>query len=336
MSIFKRNREVRLIPTKVQSVHTFSAETIPDGVKMINAQSQWNAGNEGEGVVVAIIDTGVDYNHPDLKDNIIGGKDFTGKGDYMDGHGHGTHVAGTIAATNTGEGIVGVAPKAKILALKALKDDGTGDMNWTISAIRFAVKQKVNVINMSLGGQHSYALRKAVQEAVAAGIVIVAAAGNEGDGDEATEELSYPGAYPEVMEVGAVDFSGMLAEFSNTNSEVDILAPGVDVFSTYPNGKYARMSGTSMATPHMTGAVALLKSIAIADYTKGTHILDLTVEEPVEPPKEDPVPEPEPEPEPVPIPSPAPETEPTPVPPPVKPISPLLLFRLILLLLRKK
>jgi len=340
MPFFKKNRDVRLIPVKVKSVHTFPAETIPDGVKMINAQSQWDKGNEGEGVVVAIIDTGIDYNHPDLKDNIIGGKDFTGKGDYMDGHGHGTHVAGTIAATNTGSGIVGVAPKAKILALKALSDDGTGDMNWTISAIRYAVKQKVHVINMSLGGQHSYSLRKAVQEAVAAGITVVAAAGNEGDGDEATEELSYPGAYPEVIEVGAVDFSGMLAEFSNTNSEVDILAPGVNIFSTYPNGKYARMDGTSMATPHMTGAVALLKSIAIADYTKGTHILDLTVEEPVEPPKEEPIllPEPEPEPdlEPVPVPTPTPELEPTPTPPPVKPISPLLLLRLIWLILRKK
>lgn len=334
MSIFKKSRDTQLIPNKVTSVHTFTGETIPDGIKMINAQDQWDRGNQGEGVVVAIIDTGVDYNHPDLQENIIGGRDFTGKGDYMDGHGHGTHVAGTIAAANNSSGIVGVAPKAKILALKALKDDGTGDMNWTISAIRFAVKQKVDVINMSLGGQHSYALRKAVQEAVSAGIIIVAAAGNEGDGDEGTEELSYPGAYPEVIEVGAVDFGGILAEFSNTNKEVDILAPGVDVFSTYPNGKYARMSGTSMATPHMTGAVALLKSIAIADYTKGTHILNLAVEEPVEPPKEDPVPEPDLEP--VPIPTPAPETEPTPIPPPVKPISPLLLLRLILLLLRKK
>lgn len=272
------NRNVYVIPHKVRAVHTESSEFIPDGVKMVHAQSQWGRGNEGEGVVVAIIDTGVDYNHPDLKDNILGGKDFTGKGTYMDGNGHGTHVAGTIAAADNGSGIVGVAPKAKILALKALDDDGSGDMSTVVAAINYAITQKVHVINMSLGGAHSNALHKAVQAAVKAGIIVCAASGNEGDGDPNTEELSYPGAYPEVLEVGAVDYSGRLAYFSNTNKEVDVLAPGVNVYSTYPGGKYAYLDGTSMATPHMSGAAALLLSNNPDDYKNGSDILDLSKE----------------------------------------------------------
>jgi major intracellular serine protease len=102
-----KSDKARLHPHKVHTVSVNPAEYIPEGVQMIHAPEQWDQGNQGQDVIVAIIDTGVDYNHPDLKDNIIGGKDFTGKGDYMDGNGHGTHVAGTIAANNSGTGIVG-------------------------------------------------------------------------------------------------------------------------------------------------------------------------------------------------------------------------------------
>ena len=276
MSTFQDNREVRLIPAKVQKVAATSSEYVPEGLRMINAPIQWDRGNEGEGVTIAIIDTGVDYTHPDLKDNIIGGKDFTGKGDYMDGHGHGTHVAGTIAATNTGIGIVGIAPKSKILALKALDDSGGGEIEWMIAALRYAISRKVDIINMSLGGPDTQELREIIVEAVTQGIIIVAAAGNEGDGDINTDEFSYPGAYPEVIQVGAVDYNGTLAYFSNTNSEVDILAPGVRVLSTFLNHQYARMDGTSMAAPHVSGAVALIRSNDIRDYKVTTDILDLT------------------------------------------------------------
>ena len=262
---------------RVESIHTGVAEYIPDGINMIHAPEQWAKGNEGEGIVIAIIDTGVDYNHPDLKDNIIGGKDFTGKGDFMDGNGHGTHVAGTICATNSGSGIVGVAPKAKILALKALDDEGSGSFTWITFAIQYATEQKVNVISMSLGGEVDYPpMHEAIKEAKKAGIIVVCAAGNEGDGNTNTEEFSFPGAYPEVIEVGAVDFQKNLAPFSNTNHEVDILAPGVQILSTYPGGGYAKLSGTSMATPHVAGAVALLKSSNIENYKNGDQCLDVT------------------------------------------------------------
>jgi major intracellular serine protease len=338
MSRIEDHKDVRLIPYKVQSVSSNSKELIPDGLKMINVQSQWDKGLYGQGVVVAVIDTGVDYYHSDLMGQVLGGKDFTGKGDYMDGNGHGTHVAGTIAASNKGTGILGVAPEAKILALKALDDNGEGYMSWTVDAIRYAITQQVDVINMSLGGPHTPDLQRAVREAVAAGIIVVAAAGNEGDGNESTEELSYPGAYTEVIQVGAVDYNGALAYFSNTNKEVDILAPGVEILSTYPGGKYARLDGTSMATPHVAGAAALIKSALSEDYKRDTDILDL-YEEPVVP---EPAPEPvgEPEPEPVEqVPSPNEEEPPTgrkkpELEPGTDPV--LFLFRLILFLLGKR
>jgi major intracellular serine protease len=142
----------QLMPYKVQSVHQLAKEYLPDGIKMTKAENLWVRANQGEGIVVATIDTGVLYTHPDLKDQIIGGKDFTGKGDFLDGNGHGTHVAGTILADDTGHGIVGMAPKAKLLALKALGDDGSGSMEWTVNALRYAIDQKVDIINMSLGG----------------------------------------------------------------------------------------------------------------------------------------------------------------------------------------
>lgn len=186
-----------------------------------------------------------------------------------------THVCGTIAAANNGSGIVGVAPDAKILALKALDDNGAGDMSNVIAAIKYATDYGVDIISMSLGGPGSPALHRAVKDAVAKGIILVCAAGNEGDGDPNTEEFSYPGAYAEVIEVGAIDFNGKLAYFSNTNREVDILAPGVGILSTYPNGQYAKLDGTSMATPHMTGAVALLRSKNVADYTHGDFVLNV-------------------------------------------------------------
>ena len=270
----------RLQPYKIQSVQPIANEYVPDGIRMAQAQSLWDRANQGSGIVVATIDTGVLYTHPDLKDQIIGGKDFTGKGDFLDGNGHGTHVAGTILAEDTGFGIVGMAPKAKLLALKALADDGSGAMEWSALALRYAIDQKVDVINMSLGGPGTPDLHQLIIEAQQKGIIICAASGNEGDGNPNTVEVSFPGDYHEVIEIGAVDINGVLAPFSNTNPEVDILAPGVHVLSTYLNNAYAYLDGTSMATPHVTGAMALLKAakvdITTATFKEARGILDLS------------------------------------------------------------
>ncbi|WP_018662019.1 S8 family peptidase [Heyndrickxia acidiproducens] len=257
----------KLIPFKVLKVYEKVEETIPEGVKLIQAPDVWEKAGFGEGIVIAVIDTGIDKTHPDLKDRIIGGKDFTNTGDYQDDNGHGTHVCGTILASQNAQGVVGVAPAAKVLVLKALDQDGSGQSEWIEAALDYAIKwkgpqgEKVSVISMSLGGPADEKEHALIKEAVENNILVVCAAGNSGDGRADTDELDYPGAYPEVVEIGAVDLQKQLADFSNTNEEIDMVAPGVEILSTYPGSKYAKLSGTSMATPHVSGAAALVKII---------------------------------------------------------------------------
>jgi len=254
------DKEFQLIPHKVKAIQEQSDEYIPIGVSQVGAPFLWEE-TKGEGVTVGVIDSGIADDHPDLEGNIADAVDFTGSGDPCDYNGHGTHVSGTIAADNQGKGIVGVAPNAKILSLKALSSEGYGSMLWTMNALRYAIDKEVDVINMSLGGPHLPRLHKLVKEATNKGITVVAASGNEGDGLIFTPEISFPGYYPESVQVGAIDFNGRLAYFSNTNENVDVLAPGVNILSTYPNGQYARLDGTSMATPHISGLIALYKSL---------------------------------------------------------------------------
>lgn len=261
--------QVKLIPFTVESVVENTNE-IPKGVDLIEAASIWEDSNQGEGIVIAVIDTGIDTDHPDLKDQIIDGRNFTSDYDgdpniFEDNNGHGTHVSGTIAASLNNEGVVGVAPKAKILSLKALTGGGSGNYEWIINAINYAVdwrgpeQERVRVISMSLGGPEDVPeMHKAIQIAVSQDISVVVAAGNEGDNSEDTFEYAYPGKYNEVIQVGAVDNNLTLAPFTNTNEEIDLVAPGVEVISTYLGNKYASLSGTSMATPHIAGAIALL------------------------------------------------------------------------------
>ncbi len=269
--------EVKLVPFKVESVQSTSTE-IPYGVAQLQAPDIWAKGEQGEGVVVAILDTGIDLNHPCLKDQIIGGKNFTGTGspdDYSDGNGHGTHVAGIIAAKEDDKGVVGVAPKAKLLICKVLGSDGSGSYSSIINGLHYAASwegpngERVRVINMSLGGpQNDPELEKAILAAVARGIVVVCASGNEGDNNEATYEYDYPALYNECVTVAACDENRQLASFSNNSLEVDIIAAGVKVLSTYPPSQFAKLSGTSMATPHITGTVALLIKIGEKEFKR--------------------------------------------------------------------
>ncbi|MCD7035078.1 S8 family peptidase [Metabacillus sp. GX 13764] len=258
--------QVRLIPFVLEEVIDAVNEEVPYGIKMINAPALWNEDIKGNKTVVAILDTGCDVKHPDLKDRIIGGKSFVeGEDDYTDSHFHGTHVAGTIAASLNNQGVTGVAPEAQLLILKVLGKDGSGSYESITEAIKYAAGwegpdgEKVRVISMSLGGPEDVPeMHDAIKEAVKADILVVCAAGNEGDSRDDTPELSYPGYYKEVVQVGAVDEKKNIASFSNTNDEIDLVAPGVQILSTYPGGKYAKLSGTSMATPHTSGAAALL------------------------------------------------------------------------------
>ncbi|MGN7296296.1 S8 family peptidase [Ferdinandcohnia sp. SAFN-114] len=271
--------QVKLLPYTIQSVVDQANET-PEGVQLVQAPSLWEDSSQGEGVVVAVIDTGIDTSHLDLKDRIIAGRNFTSdyKGDpdvFEDNNGHGTHVSGTIAASLNSDGVVGIAPKAQILSLKALTGEGAGQYDWIINAIHYAVEwqgpnnERVRVISMSLGGpQDVPELHEAIKHAVNQNISVVVAAGNEGDSLEDTFEYAYPGAYNEVISVGAVSMDLLLAPFSNTHTEIDLVAPGVDVVSTYPDDQYAKLTGTSMAAPHVAGAIALLINLSEKEFDR--------------------------------------------------------------------
>ncbi|PLT32735.1 S8 family peptidase [Bacillus sp. V5-8f] len=258
---------VRLNPVTVKQVKT-EESTIPRGVRKIKAPALWKQGYRGDQVVVAVLDTGCQRDHPDLRQQIIGGYNFTNDYNgnhlnYSDNHGHGTHVCGTIAAA--GEGVTGVAPKAKLLVLKVVNGTGEGEVEDIVSGIDYAIGwtgprgEKVRIISMSLGTPDDPpSLHNAIKRAVANNIIVVCAAGNEGDGRSNTQEYNYPGAYEEVVEVGSVSYSQRPSWFSNTNSQLDLVAPGEKVLSTYPGSQYASLSGTSMAAPHVSGALALL------------------------------------------------------------------------------
>ncbi|WP_077622770.1 S8 family peptidase [Sediminibacillus massiliensis] len=271
--------EVHLIPYQREEVNV-AAGVVPEGIELIEAPQLWNEGSRGKGIVVAVIDTGCQIDHPDLQKNIIDGRNFTTDygGDefnYTDNNGHGTHVAGTIAASGGESGIMGAGPEANLLVLKVLSGQGSGQMDWIINAIEYAAKwrgpngERVRVMSMSLGGPDDIPeLHEAIKSAVAQGISIVCAAGNEGDASEDTNEFAYPGAYNEVIQVGAVNFDRRMADFTNTNDEIDLVAPGVSILSSYPDNQYARLSGTSMATPHISGALALLINVAETQFNR--------------------------------------------------------------------
>jgi major intracellular serine protease len=258
--------KMKLVPFKIESVQATPANSVPYGVRLCQAPAIWDTGEGGEGVVIAVLDTGIDTEHPDLTENIVGGRNFTENGlgcdNFQDDNGHGTHVAGIIAASG---GIYGVAPAASLLVLKVLDADGASTYNSVIDGIRYAVnwrgenEERVRIINMSLGGpDDDPELRAAILEACAAGILVVVASGNEGDADESTYEYSYPALYRECVTVAACDENKEIASFTNNHVEVDVIAAGVNVLSTYLRQSYARLSGTSMATPHVSGILALL------------------------------------------------------------------------------
>lgn len=258
---------VQVIPYQVIQQVAQVENEIPKGVELIQAPGIWTE-TKGKGITVAILDTGCDTDHPDIKDRIIGGKNFTDDDkanpeiieDYA---GHGTHVAGTIAASKNDAGVTGVAPEASLLIVKVLNKNGSGQYDWIINGINFAIEQKVDIISMSLGGPTDHTeLHEAIKKAVNSNILVVCAAGNEGDGDGATDEFAYPGSYNEVISVGAINFERRSSEFTNSNNEIDLVTPGENILSTYLGGKYATLSGTSMAAPHVSGALALIKDLS--------------------------------------------------------------------------
>ncbi|MCP3026508.1 S8 family peptidase [Halobacillus sp. A5] len=228
------------------------------GPQNTNTEAAWDITRGSSSQQIAIVDSGVDYNHPDLDGKTVLGYDFIDY-DYnpMDENGHGTHVAGTAAAeTNNAQGVAGMAPNTEILAVRALDANGSGSLAAIADAIRYSADEGAEVINLSLGCDcDTQTLENAVNYAWNQGSVVIAAAGN--DGVSTTFE---PASYSNVLAVGAVDQYDNKASFSNYGTWVDVTAPGVDIASTVPNGGYAYMSGTSMASPHVAGLAGLLAS----------------------------------------------------------------------------
>ena len=268
-------------------VVTIAAQTLPTGINRIDADlsptARINGVDERVNVDVAVIDTGIDTTHPDL--NVVGGKDCTTGLSYNDDHGHGSHVSGTIAAKDNGIGVVGVAPGARLWAVKVLTAAGSGTTSMVVCGIDWVAANAgtIEVANMSLGGSGSDdgncgksnndPEHKAICNAVSRGVTFAVAAGN----DSQDAKKSVPAAYDEVITVSALaDFNGLpgggaastcrsdvddtFADFSNFGADVDLIAPGVCIYSTSMLGGYATLSGTSMASPHVAGAAALYKA----------------------------------------------------------------------------
>jgi subtilisin family serine protease len=238
--------------------------TSQPNMRLIHADQAWaNCLQGSPTVVVAVVDGGVDLTHPDLVDNLLPGYNFVEDNTIpMDDNGHGTHVAGIIAASINGVGVVGVAPRVKILPVRVMSN-GSGSNSTIAAGIRWAA-DRAQIINLSLGGpSSSQVLQDAINYAIQTqGRLVIAAAGNDGATGNQTE---YPAAFPGVIAVGAVDSSGQHASFSNTGSYVSLSAPGVGILSTVLNGSYGVKSGTSMASPHVAGLAGLFWSRFPAD-----------------------------------------------------------------------
>lgn len=226
-------------------------------LKKFNIPDIWIK-SRGTGVKIAVIDTGCDIEHEDLKYNIISGKNFVNKNEPpLDKNGHGTHVAGTIAASNNNTGMVGVAPESKIIPVKCLNDDGMGNIDHIISGIYWAVDNDADFITMSLGAPNTTPkMEKALDYAKDKGVVVFCAAGNSGP----TVDIMYPAKYDSVIATGAIDHNLRRTSFTCSGESLDFLAPGQDILSCVPHNKYALMSGTSMSNPFITGCASLLLS----------------------------------------------------------------------------
>ena len=239
---------------------------------LLNPHRLYDMGITGKGMVCAVIDSGCEPNHPSLKNKIIGGRNFINEGkgpeDFSDLNGHGTHVAGLISSDPYLSFNGGIAPDAKLLICKALGEHGSGSFDSIINAINYAVDQNVDVINMSLGGGYDLPeLHDAILRAYNKNIIVCCASGNEASGDKGViDEYCYPGAYREVVEVGAINKRKEPSYFSNSNKFVDCVCYGERILSCYPGNSYALLDGTSQATPLVSGCVLLLKQWFIKEF----------------------------------------------------------------------
>jgi subtilisin family serine protease len=234
------------------------------GIDRINADEVWEV-NTGFEIKVAILDTGIDLEHPDLMDNIKGNVNMIKPSkNGNDKNGHGTHVAGVVAAINNDIGVIGIGPEVSLYAVKVLDNQGRGWESDLIDGLDWCIDYGMQVVNMCFGSEEdNESFHEAVIKAYDAGMILVASAGNNGEYGGAIE---YPAKYPETIAVSAIDEDDHFASFSSYGPEIDLTAPGVDIKSTYKNGSYRIMSGTSMSAPHVTGTVALILKTDVGNY----------------------------------------------------------------------
>ena len=230
------------------------SQRIDWGLRQLNVPSTWSV-TKGEGITVMVIDTGHPV-HPDIGDNAIAGKNFIPGEPIEDENGHQLHCTGIICAKDNETGMVGVAPNAKTISVKALSKSGRGSYTGLASALDYAIEIKPDLVSMSLGGSSpSSALQSRIKKLYEMDIPVVCAAGNTGSGG-----VNYPAAFDETIAVAAYDKYGKVANFSSKGEKVEWAAPGVNVYSTYLNNGYASLSGTSMACPFIAGVIALMLS----------------------------------------------------------------------------
>ena len=253
-------RMIPMIPPSTARLYVAALSEIVDWGQQFTHVDEYRRVNNtiGEGVNVAILDTGVASEHPDLKRNVVSVIDFTG--DTRPLNPHGTHVAGIIAASADDTGVVGVAPGAKLHSIRVLDADGLcpADYSYVIKGLEWVLEHpEIDIVNLSLGApimppDRFHAL---ISQLSNRGVIIVAASGNEG-----AKELSYPARYTECISVAAMDQKGKITNFSNTSDRLDVAAPGVDIYSTWVNGGYgyAKDTGTSMSAPFISGLLALM------------------------------------------------------------------------------
>lgn len=256
-------------PTELLMLAQGDREQINWAGTILGVPDVWTQ-TQGQGVKVAVLDTGVDLDHPDLEEGIVGYEDFTGDG-IEDINGHGTHCAGIIGARLNDTGFVGVAPECELLIAKVLGNDGSGAFSWIADGVLWAVEQGAQIINMSLGGPFSsHRLYQAIHIALARGVMVVCAAGNEGSLFQ--NNIGYPGRYGGVITVASHDENGNRSGFSSRGGEIDVMAPGSNIWSTFKDGGYAELSGTSMAAPFVAGLSALIVSKHESTEENGTPL----------------------------------------------------------------
>lgn len=230
-------------------------QIIPWGIRRIRAPGLWPR-TQGQGIRVAVLDTGISGSHPDLQ--LAGSYNTISNRPVKDLNGHGTHVAGTIAALNNTFGLVGASPRVELYAVKSFDKTGSAYTSDIVEGLDWCIRHNMNVINMSFGMEkNSTTIRELIRRANRKGIVLVASAGNSG---KEPGQLDFPARLQEVIAVSASDSKNKIADFSSRGPGIAVTAPGVNVCSTFPGKTYRSLDGTSMSAPHVSGSAALLLS----------------------------------------------------------------------------